>query len=147
MLADKNHIVSTGPDMSRFFFSVSDAVTLVCAAMDNMEMVSGKILSLPMKGTELRRILNVWTNMTGASWSLGEKRPGDRELEYLLSTHEGERTTRIELSGNPYFLLDPKSISSIPNAIGTEFSSQSAIQFTDAEIEQLILNPPADRFL
>jgi hypothetical protein len=133
--------------MSRFFFSVTDAVTLVCAAIDNMEVVSGKILSLPMKGTELKRVLDVWTKLTGATWSLGEKRPGDRELEFLLSKDEGKTTTQVNLSGNPYFLLDPKITSSLPNSVGSEFSSKSAVQFSDAEIEGLILNPPADRFL
>ena len=147
MLNEKNHIISTGPNMSRFFFSVSDAVTLVCAAIDNMELVSGKILSLPMKGTELRRILDVWTNLTGTTWSLGDRRPGDRELEFLLSKDEGQTTSEIKLSNQPYFLLDPKSTTSISGAIGLEFSSKSAEQFNDSELEELILNPPADRFL
>jgi UDP-glucose 4-epimerase len=147
MLNEKNHIISTGPDMSRFFFSVSDAVTLVCAAIDNRELVSGKILSLPMKGTELRRILEVWTKLTSATWSLGDRRPGDRELEYLLSKHEGETTSKIELSSQPYFLLDPKATISVSDSVGSEFSSKSAEQFTDDELEELILNPPADRFL
>jgi UDP-N-acetylglucosamine 4,6-dehydratase len=147
MLDEKKHIVSTGPDMSRFFFSVSDAVTLVCAAIDNMELVSGKILSLPMKGTELRRVLDVWTKLTGATWSLGDRRPGDRELEYLLSKDEGETTREIELNSKPYYLMNPKAIEPVVGSIGSEFSSKSAVQFTDAEIENLILNPPADRFL
>lgn len=147
MLNEKNHIISTGPDMSRFFFSVSDAVTLVSAAIDNMELVSGKILSLPMKGTELRRILDVWTSLVGSTWSLGDRRPGDRELEYLLSKHEGERTTRIEISGKPYFLMDPKSTSTIENSISSEFSSKSAEQFTDSELQELILKLPSDRFM
>ena len=147
MLSEKNHIVSTGPDMSRFFFSVSDAVTLVCVAIENMELVSGKVLSLPMKGTELRRILDVWTKLTDSTWSLGDRRPGDRELEFLLSKHEGETTTKIELSGHPYFLMDPKAITPTVDSIGSEFSSKSAEQFTDIELETLILSPPADRFL
>lgn len=147
MLEEKKHVVSTGPDMSRFFFSVSDAVTLVCAAIDNMELVSGKILSLPMKGTELRRVLDVWTKLAGATWSLGDRRPGDRELEFLLSKHEGETTKKIQLSDKPYFLLDPRAIAPVVESIGSEFSSKSAEQFTDVEIEHLILNPPADRFL
>ena len=147
MLNEKNHIISTGPDMSRFFFSVSDAVTLVCAAIDNKELVSGKILSLPMKGTELRRVLDVWTKLTGATWSLGDRRPGDRELEFLLSKDEGETTKQIELNGKPYFLMNPKAIEPVVGSIGSEFSSKSAEQFTETEIETLILNPPADRFL
>jgi UDP-glucose 4-epimerase len=147
MLNEKNHIISTGPDMSRFFFSVSDAVTLVCAAIDNKELVSGKILSLPMKGTELRRVLDVWTKLTGATWSLGDRRPGDRELEFLLSKDEGETTKQIKLNGKPYFLMNPKAIEPVVGSIGSEFSSKSAEQFTETEIETLILNPPADRFL
>jgi len=147
MLTEKNHIISTGPDMSRFFFTVSDAVTLVCAAVDNMEIVGGKILSLPMKGTELRRILDVWTRLTDSSWSLGERRSGDRELEYLLSEQEGMTTLKIDLSGKPYFLMDPKLTSSLPDAIGADFSSKSAEQFSDEELEELILTPPEDRFL
>ena len=147
MLDDSNHIISTGPDMSRFFFSVSDAVTLVRAAFDNMETVSGKILSLPMKGTELRRILDIWVNSKDATWSLGERRPGDRDLEYLLSEGEAEVTQKIELGNKPYFLMDPKRKTPIENALMSEFSSRSAEQFSDEELKELILTPPADRFL
>jgi UDP-N-acetylglucosamine 4,6-dehydratase len=147
MLEDKNHIVSTGPDMSRFFFSVSEAVTLVHAALDNMDVVEGKVLSLPMKGTELQRILNIWVTSMNATWSLGERRPGDRDLEYLLSEAEAEVTKRIELSGRPYFLLDPKQKTPIEDRLLGAFSSRSAEQFTDLELKELIFTAPADRFL
>lgn len=147
MLMENNHIVSTGPDMSRFFFSVSDAVTLVETAVNNMEKVGGKILSLPMKGTELSRILDVWTAISGASWSTGIRRPGDRELEFLLSRDEGQTTQRTDISGKSYFLLDPKIIGSVANSVGEEFSSRSADQLTDSEIEEIILNVPHERFL
>jgi FlaA1/EpsC-like NDP-sugar epimerase len=147
MLTEKNHIVSTGADMSRFFFSVNDAVKLVGTAVENMEIVGGRILSLPMKGTELSRVLDVWTNMTGATWSRGDRRAGDRELEYLLSEDEGNSTKRIQISDGTYFLLDPKVVGSIENSFGNEFSSRSAEQFTDREIEELIINLPDMRFL
>jgi FlaA1/EpsC-like NDP-sugar epimerase len=147
MLDEKNHIVSTGPDMSRFFFSVSDAVTLVCAAFDNIDVVSGKILSLPMKGTELRRILDIWVESKNATWTLGERRPGDRDLEYLLSKNEAEVTQKIELSSKPYFLMDPTQKTPIQGGLTEEFSSLSAEQFTDSELQDLILTPPAVRFL
>jgi hypothetical protein len=112
-----------------------------------MEIVGGKVLSLPMKGTELFRVLNVWTTMTGSTWSPGERRHGDRELEYLLSADEGELTKRVEISGSNYFLLDPKVVGSVDNSVGSEFSSRSAEQFSDVEIQELILNLPNLRFL
>jgi len=137
MLEETNHIVSTGPDMSRFFFSVTDAVTLVRAAFDNMET----------GGTELRRILDIWVNLENATWSLGRRRPGDRNLEFLLSEGEAEVTRKIELGDKPYFLMDPKQKTPIENALMSEFSSRSAEQFSDEDLKELILTPPADRFL
>jgi hypothetical protein len=43
--------------------------------------------------------------------------------------------------------MNPKAIEPVVGSIGSEFSSKSAEQFTETEIETLILNPPADRFL
>jgi UDP-glucose 4-epimerase len=146
MLEEKNHIISTGPDMSRFFFSVSEAVELVYEAFNNLDLVGGKILSLPMKGTEVRRILDLWTNMVGATWSEGERRPGDRDLEYLLSDHEGSITVEVELSSKPYYLLNPQSNLPLERAIGASFSSRTASQFSNSELEKLILSHPSENF-
>jgi len=147
MLKEKNHITTTGPEMSRYFFSVVEAVELVSAAINNRDLVAGKILSLPMKGTEIKRILDVWTKLVGATWSLGERRQGDRDLEYLISESEGENTIKIQVEGKDYFLLDLKTTSANPNGLGTLYSSRNAVQYTDIEIESLITNPPSDRFM
>jgi UDP-glucose 4-epimerase len=147
MIIDKAHIVSTGPEMSRFFFSVDEAVTLVCAALANRDLVGGKVLSLPMKGTELKRVLDVWSNLTGCTWSLGDRRPGDRNLELLLSEQEGLITSRLAIEAKPYFLLHQNSIHPIDNSIGQSFTSKSAEQLSDAEIAQILQNPPSERFL
>ena len=122
-------------------------MTLVSAALANREVVGGKVLSLPMKGTELRRVLDVWAGLTGCTWSLGDRRPGDRDLELLLSEQEGLITSRLDIEGKPYFLLHQNSIHPVEDSIGTSFTSKSAEQLSDSEISQILLNPPSERFL
>ena len=42
MATNETVIKSTGPTMSRFFFSITDAVNLVKTSLENFEIVSGK---------------------------------------------------------------------------------------------------------
>ena len=59
---DKNRqILTTGPFMRRFFFTIDDAVNLVSRALINSKKFSGKILCADMKSCKLIDI-NVWTS-------------------------------------------------------------------------------------
>lgn len=146
MIDKSGHIVATGPNMSRFFFPVSQAVDLIVTALNNKSEIAGKILSVPMKGVEVSRILDVWSQATGATWSVGERRVGDRDLEYLIAQTETSSTTSVVLEGREFFLLNGKGIPSI-NSLIEEYSSRNAKQFTDDEILQLLLNPPTNEML
>lgn len=142
MIQEKNHVMTTGPDMSRFFFPIQDAVDLILASMRNQSVTAGKILSIPMKGTEMRRILEVWTEAVGATWNIGERRTGDRDLEYLISATEIGATSAIKLDGADYFLLNSNN-QPVETPLSEPFSSRSAQQFTDDELRALILDPPS----
>lgn len=146
MIKDKNHVVTTGPDMSRFFFPIHEAVDLILTAIRHQSAVEGKILSVPMKGTDMRRILEVWTAAVGATWSIGERRTGDRNLEYLISATEIAATTEIVLDDKRYFLLNSNN-HPVERPLVESFSSRSAEQFSDDELRTLILNPPSQDFL
>jgi FlaA1/EpsC-like NDP-sugar epimerase len=139
MIEEGNHIVTTGPNMSRFFFPINDAVDLIMAALNNRELVAGKLLSMPMKGVVVQRILDLWTKKVGATWSIGEMRPGDRDLEYLIASTEAPFTEDITLQGKSYFLMNRGPIP-LPHHIPGEFSSRSANQFTDQEIENIVFD-------
>ena len=146
MLKEKNHIMTTGPDMSRFFFPIQEAVDLILTSMRNQDIIAGKILSVPMKGTEMRRILEVWTEAVGATWNIGERRTGDRNLEYLISETEINATKAIILDGRNYFLLNSNN-HPVDMPLTETFSSRSAEQFTDEELRELILDPPSQDLL
>ena len=146
MLNEKNHIVTTGPEMGRFFFSIEQAVNLIVTSLRNYEITAGKVLSLPMKGTEMRRIIEVWTDAVGATWSIGERRTGDRDLEFLISESEINACSRITLDDSEYFLLNSQG-QSVENPLREVFSSRSAQQLTDDEIRSFVFNPPVSSVL
>ncbi len=146
MTNTSNHVVSTGPEMSRFFFSIDDAVRLIEDSIKFQDQLYGKILSIPMKGVTVSRILDLWCEQFNCDWSTGEVRSGDRPLEYLISEQEKTKTKNISLDKNNYFLLDPKSIKDYED-LKTSYSSVSAEQFTDEEVVNLIVNKPSKDFL
>ena len=146
MIEENNHIVTTGPDMSRFFFPIQAAVDLIIASMRHQSDTAGKILSVPMKGTTMRRILDIWSNEIDATWEIGERRTGDRNLEYLISETEIAATAPIMLDGNKYFLLNANN-SPVKTGLNEPFSSRSADQFSDDELKALILQSPSEDLL
>jgi UDP-N-acetylglucosamine 4,6-dehydratase len=135
------HVVSTGADMSRFFFKVDDAVKLIKTSIDHPEVTSGKILSYPMKGVVIRRILEVWSKHAGFSWSTAERRIGDRNLEYLIGSSETSATERVSLDGEEFFLMNGQG-KPVESPLTQEYSSITAPQMSDEEILNLVSNPP-----
>jgi FlaA1/EpsC-like NDP-sugar epimerase len=146
MIEENGHIVTTGPNMSRFFFPVGQAVDLILTALNHKLEVSGKILSVPMKGVEVSRILDVWSALSGATWSVGERRVGDREIEYLIAETETSSTSAVEFDSKQFFLLNGRGIVS-ENSLTQDYSSRNAEQFTEEEIQELLLNLPKNEML
>jgi FlaA1/EpsC-like NDP-sugar epimerase len=146
MAEENRHIITTGPEMSRFFFPIEDAVNLVLTALKNHEKIQGHVLSLPMKGTLVKNILSVWAELEGIAWSVGEKRTGDRHLEYLISENEILSASPINLDSKSYFILDPSG-REVNRPLTAPFSSLSAEQLTADEIKQLIMNKPNKEML
>lgn len=146
MTNNDGHIISTGPEMSRFFFSIDDAVRLIRDSIDFQDELYGKILSIPMKGVEVSRILDVWCSEFNCDWSPGEVRSGDRELEYLISDQEKSKTKIKSYNNQDYFVLSPKT-DKLHQELATNYSSLNAEQYNNDEIKQLILNKPTTEFL
>jgi len=141
-----NHVISTGPEMSRFFFSIDDATRLIQDSIQHQDKIYGKILSIPMKGVKVSRILDVWCSEFSCEWSTGEIRSGDRPLEYLISDQEKFKTSKINLNNQDYFLLNPKE-NKILEDLNTNYSSLNAEQYKEEEIRDLIVNKPNQDFL
>ncbi len=88
MFDEDKTILTTGPYMRRFFFLVSDAVTLVDTALKNIKFLNGKILSREMKSAKMIDIIKTWIKIYGGKYSIIGSRSGDRQDEYLIGEEE-----------------------------------------------------------
>ena len=145
MIETDGLIHSTGPEMSRFFFRVDEAVDLIVAALDNPALVDGRVLSREMKGAVMGRVLDVWCAETGVEWTKVDGRPGDRPEEYLIGDSECRSTLTTDVDGLTHYVITPNAIldDPLPEAV----SSRKVPQLTNDEIRQILLNPPPPEHL
>jgi len=142
MLKEKGMIGTTGPEMRRFFFTVDDAVRLVLAALNNIDEVEGKVLSMKMKAAQMSDILRVWTENKGGKWEQIEGRPGERIDEYLIGDAELPFTRELVIDDITHYLISFNDKVSNPVEFG--LSSANTDKLSDEEILSLIENPPVE---
>jgi len=133
---------TTGPEMTRFFFTVDEAVGLVNAAIENIDRLQGKILSRSMKSARMSDILNAWVEEKGGRWEKIEPRPGDRLYECLIGEAELPFTTTESISGVQHFVIHPNQQQS--NHLQEIFTSDNAERLNKTELKNIILNPPVE---
>ncbi len=141
MHAKTGVIGTTGPKMTRFFFTVEEAVQLVVTAIDEIESIRGLVLSRLMKSSLIEDLLNVWTDSKGGTWETIEGRPGERNLEYLIGPTELEYTTERVIDGVPHYIISFNQKSD--NPLTRTVDSDSATRLTESEILALINSAPA----
>jgi len=143
MLEETNVIGTTGPEMRRFFFTVDHAVDLVVAALDNIDIIHGKVLSRMMKAAQIQDILKVWTNMVnGSRYEKIEGRPGERDDEFLIGDLELPYTRELVLNNIVHYLISFNEKVDKPVSFG--LSSANTERLTDDEIAAIIENPPVE---
>ncbi len=136
MFKKNKKILTTGPYMRRFFFTINDAVDLVLLALENNKKFSGKILCANMKSCKLIDIINVWNQKYGGSYKIIKGRKGDRLDEYLIGNNELEYTTKIFKNKKTYYQIDfeKKSIKPLKKIV----SSENAKKLSKQEISSLL---------
>lgn len=142
MMATKGVIGTTGPDMTRFFFTVDHAVRLVLAAMDNIDEVRGKVLSREMKSAKIKDLLDTWISNKGGKWEKIEGRPGDRLYEALIGEAELEYTRTLNYDGVKHYLIsfNEKQKDCLKEIV----TSDNATRLTKQEILEIIDSDPGD---
>lgn len=135
-------IGTTGPEMRRFFFSVDEAAQLVITAMDNINLVRGKVLSRYMKAAQIQDILQTWIEERGGKWEKIEGRPGERDDEFLIGDLELAYTSELEFNGVKHFLISFNDKVERPIEFG--LSSANTDRLTREEILAIIDNPPIE---
>jgi UDP-N-acetylglucosamine 4,6-dehydratase/5-epimerase len=135
-------IGSTGPDMTRFFSTVDEAVELIKTAMENIERLQGTVLSRALKSARIRDILEVWIKHKGGSWKQIEGRPGERPHEYLIGEPELPYTYETKFGGVAHYVLSFSERASKP--LSALANSENAERLSEEEILEIINNPPAE---
>lgn len=135
-------IGTTGPEMRRFFFSVDEAVQLVITAMDNIDLVKGKVLSRHMKAAQIEDILQTWIEEKGGKWEKIEGRPGERDDEFLIGDLELPYTEEVIMGGIKHYLISFND--KVTNPISFGLSSANTERLSRAEILSIINNPPIE---
>ncbi len=136
MFKKNNTILTTGPNMRRFFFSVNEAVSLIDEALKNKDKLSGKILSAQMKSAKMIDILKVWVSKYGVKYKIIKGRKGDRLDEFLIGEDELKFANEIKIKNKKYFVIDFNQQSKKP--LKKIVSSQNAKKLNDFEIQKII---------
>lgn len=139
MHQEKGVIGTTGPEMTRFFFTVDEAVKLVLTAMEHIDEVQGRVLSRIMKAALIEDILKVWTEAKGGRWEKINGRPGERMQEFLIGETELEYGRTIKYDGIDHYIIgfNEKQPKPLPQVI----NSDNVPKLTKQEILDLINSP------
>tara|TARA_B100000989_G_scaffold276161_1_gene236229 strand:- start:544 stop:981 length:438 start_codon:yes stop_codon:yes gene_type:complete len=129
-------ILTTGPYMRRFFFSVNEAVSLIDQALKLKNKLNGKILSTEMKSAKMIEFLKVWTKKFGGKYKIIQSRKGDRLDEYLIGEEELKYAKEMKIKNKKYFVIDFNDTSKKP--LKKIVSSENAKGLSQSEIEKII---------
>lgn len=135
-------IGTTGPEMRRFFFTVGEAVQLVLTAIDNVDLLQGKVLSRKMNAAQISDILKVWIDGKGGRWEKITGRPGERMDEFLIGEHEIPYTREAIFNGIEHYIISFNE--KVENPVSFALSSANTDKLTDSEILHIISNPPVE---
>ena len=136
MLKKDGLILTTGPNMRRFFFSVDQAVSLVDQALKLKDKLNGKILSTEMKSSKMIDILKIWIRRFGGKYKVINTRKGDRLDEYLIGEDELKYTQELIIKNKKYYVIDFNKLSKKP--LKKIVSSANAKRLSQSEIEKII---------
>lgn len=142
MHSGSGEIGSTGPEMTRLFTPVDEAVELVQTLTDHIADLQGKILCGAMKSAQILDFLNVWIAHKGGNWKRLGARPGERQHEHLIGETELPYTEEAVFGGKSHYVITPNRLA--PRPLGSVVSSATSPRFSPDELLNIINTPPPD---
>lgn len=132
-----NIIKSTGPHMTRYFYSVQNASKLIKYTLENINLLNSKIIVPDMKSAKISDILDEWCKIYNTKWIKVNSRTGDKNFESIISSNEYGIVKVKKTKIGKIFLID-----SFKNKIKKDFNSNNSKKFSKKEIKNLILKKP-----
>lgn len=140
MMEQDGVVRSTGPHMRRYFFTVNEATELIIKAMNNIDILGGKVFSQKMKSAQVKDILNVWSSHYDTKWEKIQTRCGDKIDEHMIGSVELENTVLKNIDGIPHFIISFSE--KFEHHVIEPVSTKNADRLTEKEILNLIINEP-----
>ena len=137
-------IGTTGPNMTRFFFTVDEAVDLVTVAISHIDEFQGQVLSRAMKSALIRDVLETWVKEKGGTWKVIQGRPGERDQEFLVGDLELPYTRKTLIDGIEHYIISFNS--KVETPLEKRVCSDTAERLNGEELRSLVLNPPFHKF-
>jgi len=127
-------VTVTDPAMTRFIFTLDDAVNLVFYSLLNAK--GGEIFSKQMQAVFLSILADAMTHGTASDWKVIGQRPGEKKHEILISEHEMKDTIKInDKKLGCLFIVKPGSGKS---NMSFTLSSDIAYLMDEEEITELL---------
>ncbi|MDC0425437.1 SDR family NAD(P)-dependent oxidoreductase [Pelagibacteraceae bacterium] len=134
---EKNKLIlTTGPYMRRYFFSVDEASKLVIFAMNKIKFFKGCIVSQEMKAAQMITFLKVWKKYRGGNYRIIPNRIGDSVDETLIGENELVHTKVYKERKKNYFIIDYKK--KYLKKFKSALSSKNAKKFSANEIKKIL---------
>jgi len=135
---EKNKIINTtGPFMTRFFFTSDEAANFVILSIDKIKKFSGKIVCPEMKSIQILAILKRWIKRRGGKYKIVKRRIGDKDHETLIGQNEINNTYFQLFNKKKYFFIDTKKNINL-KFLKSELNSQNSKRMGISEIDKLI---------
>ena len=132
-------IITCGPNMFRYLFTVHDACKLVKTAIHNIENINGKLLTFDMKAVQIRRILDLLSNRLDFQYEEVPARQGERDTEFLVGESELQHADKIVIDNSLHYLLDFRnSLKKDDFVINSPISAKTSQQMSDEEILRIL---------
>ena len=136
MVSESGKVYSTGPEMTRFFMGVDQAIGFLLAVVEADHKVDGKVIVPVMKSASVKAFLSEFCKIHCCDWERIEGRAGDKPFERLISEFEASKTETLALGDAPVFAINYDTIQN-PSVQG-EISSEHSERLDAEEIRSLI---------